>query len=147
MDPALRELVDRQQIEDLVHDYCTHVDRYEPEKVAALFTEDCVTGYGPFGGVREGRDVLERGFGFTLAGFAATSHHVSNLRLRFEGPDVALGYAYLYAWHRYPDDRPDYEIWGRYDDRFVRQPDGWRIASPVITCRVSCLLSWAQTQR
>ncbi len=31
MQDALRRLIDRQEITDLIHDYCTYVDRYEPE--------------------------------------------------------------------------------------------------------------------
>ena len=65
--------------------------------------------------------------------FAATSHHVSNIQLTFEGPDRARGITYLYAWHRYRDGSPDGELWGRYHHRFERTAAGWRIAGLVLT--------------
>ncbi len=43
MEPELRRLLDRQEITDLIHDYCAYVDTYQPAKVAALFTADCIT--------------------------------------------------------------------------------------------------------
>ncbi len=127
MEDALRRLIDRQEITDLIHDYCTYVDRYEPEKVAALFTEDCVTNYGEsFGGEVLGNKLVAKGCAYTLAGWIATSHHVSNIRLEFEDDDRARSSTYLYAWHKHDDDRPDLEIWARYLDIFVRTPAGWR---------------------
>ena len=129
MDPTLRQLVDRQEITDLIHDYCIYVDRYEPEKVGALFTEDCITDYGEsFGGEVVGRRRVERGSGYTLAAWQATSHHVSNIRLWFEDDDNARGTTYLYAWHRVDDESPTFQIWARYNDRFVRTPEGWRFS-------------------
>ena len=65
--------------------------------------------------------------------FAATSHHVSNIQLTFEGPDHARATTYLYAWHRYRDGSPDSELWGRYHHRFERTAAGWRIAGLVLT--------------
>jgi hypothetical protein len=64
--------------------------------------------------------------------FRATSHHVSNIQIAFEGPDAATGVTYLYAWHRYRDDSPDGELWGRYHHRFRRTDSGWRIAELVL---------------
>ena len=129
MEQALRRLIDRQEIADLIHDYCIHVDRYEPEKVAALFTEDCITDYGAaFGGAVVGRRRVERGCGYTLAGWQATSHHVSNIRLWFEGDDAARSITYLHAWHEVDEHTPAFQIWGEYHDRFVRTEQGWRIS-------------------
>jgi len=129
MDRALRQLIDRQEITDLIHDYCIHIDRYETEKVGALFTEDCITDYGEaFGGEVVGRRRVERGSGYTLAAWQATSHHVSNIRLWFEDDDTARGITYLHAWHRVDDDTPTFQIWAQYHDRFVRTPEGWRFS-------------------
>jgi hypothetical protein len=112
MDRALRQLIDRQEITDLIHDYCIHIDRYETEKVGALFTEDCITDYGEaFGREVVGRRRVERGSGYTLAAWKATSHHVSNIRLWFED-----------------DDTPTFQIWAQYHDRFVRTAEGWRFS-------------------
>ena len=129
MDPELQRLVDRNEITNLIHDYCAYVDTYQPAQVAALFTADCITDYGPsFGGEVVGRELLEKGCGYTLASWEATSHHVTNIRLHFEDDDTARGVSYLYAWHKTGGGKPDYELWARYLDRFVRTPEGWRFS-------------------
>jgi ketosteroid isomerase-like protein len=130
---AVRELVDRQAITDLIHSYCYHFDGNEPEAVAALFTADATVDYGPESTTIVGADAVARTIAVGLEQtFAATSHHVSNIQLVFDGPDRAHGVAYLYAWHRYVDGSPDGELWGRYHHRFERTDAGWRIAELVL---------------
>ena len=131
---ALRELVDRQEIADLIHGYCFHFDNNEPEAVAALFTADATIDYGPEAATIVGSAAIAPTIAIGLEQiFAATSHHVSNIRISFAGPDRADSVTYLYAWHRYVDGSPDGELWGRYHHRFVRTDDGWRIAELVLT--------------
>lgn len=130
---AVRELADRQAIADLIHAYCDHFDRNEPEAVAALFTVDATIDYGPEAATIVGRDAIAPTVAVGLEKtFAATSHHVSNIRITFEGPDAARAVTYLYAWHRYVDGSPDGELWGRYRHRFERTDAGWRIAELVL---------------
>jgi ketosteroid isomerase-like protein len=133
LEETVRELADRHAITDLVHAYCLHFDQNEPERVAALFTDDATVDYGPETATIVGGASIA---GTIAAGldtvFAATSHHVSNIRITFDGPDAATGVTYLYAWHRYRDGSPDGELWGRYHHRFTRTEEGWRIAELVL---------------
>ena len=130
---ALRELLDRQAIEELVYAYCRHFDQNEPELVAALFAEDAVVDYGPeFPNIVGAASIAETIAVGLEQTFAATSHHVSNIQVAFDGPDRATGLTYLYAWHRYRDGSADGELWGRYHHRFERTPAGWRIAELVL---------------
>lgn len=130
---TVRELDDRLAITDLIHAYCDHFDRNEPEAVAVLFTSDATVDYGPEAETIVGADAIAPTIAAGLERtFAATSHHVSNIRLTFEGPDRARGVTYLYAWHRYVDGSPDGELWGRYRHRFERTDAGWRIAELVL---------------
>jgi len=125
----VRELADRQAIADLIHAYCLHFDNNEPEEVAALFAANAVVDYGPEATTIVGADSIAATIAVGLTNtFAATSHHVSNVQIVFEDADRARSVSYLYAWHRYVDGSPDGELWGRYRHRFVRTPDGWRIA-------------------
>ncbi len=129
----VRELADRVELADLIHAYCDHFDRNEPEAVAALFSEDARIDYGPEAAPIAGRDAIAPTISVGLARtFAATSHHVSNIRIDFEGSDAARSVSYLYAWHRYVDGSPDGELWGRYRHRFVRTSAGWRISELVL---------------
>lgn len=129
----LHALLDRVAITAVIHAYCRNVDLARPAHIAALFTADCTVDYGPgLGAPTHGAAALERRLASGLPRFAATSHHVSNIEITFDGADAASTVTYLYAWHRYPDERPDAHLWARYHDRFVRQPDGWRIAERVL---------------
>ena len=131
---VVQELLDRQAITELIHAYCFHFDRNEPDEVAALFTDDATVDYGPEVTTVVGAGAIAAAIAVGLENtFAATSHHVSNITLTFDGPDEARGITYLYAWHRYVDGSPDGELWGRYNHRFVRTKDGWRIAELVLT--------------
>ena len=131
MDQAqcIEELVDKAAIADVIHAYCYHFDRAEADEVLALFTDDAVVDYGPdvptMNGVEEIGPMIERGL---KSFFAATSHHISNVTIQFEGPDAARSVSYLYAWHRYHDGRPNSELWGQYHHAFSRTPEGWKIS-------------------
>jgi uncharacterized protein (TIGR02246 family) len=128
-----KEFLDRQEITDLIHAYCDHFDRNEPEAVAALFTRDATVDYGPEMATIVGSDAIAATIAVGLERtFHATSHHVSNIRITFDGPDAASAVSYLYAWHRYVDGSPDGELWGRYRHRFERTAAGWRIAELVL---------------
>jgi ketosteroid isomerase-like protein len=125
----VHELADRQAIADLIYAYCLYFDNNEPEAVAALFTDDAVVDYGPEAATIVGADAIATTIAVGLEKtFLATSHHVSNIQITFEGKDLARSVSYLYAWHRYVDGSPDGELWGRYRHSFVRTDAGWRIS-------------------
>jgi len=129
----VRELADRQAIADLIHAYCFHFDNNEPEAVAALFADDAVVDYGPDAATIVGADAIVTTIAVGLEHtFLATSHHVSNIQIAFDGPDCARSVSYLYAWHRYADGSPDGELWGRYRHTFVRTDAGWRISELLL---------------
>jgi hypothetical protein len=130
---AVSDLLDRQEITDLIHAYCYHFDRNEPAEVGALFSADATVDYGPEAATIVGGDAIAPTIAVGLVRiFAATSHHVSNIRITLEDADHASAVTYLYAWHRYVDGSPDGELWGQYHHRFVRTAAGWRISELVL---------------
>ncbi len=130
---SLEGLLDKAEITDVIHSYCYHFDRAEADEVLALFTEDAVVDYGPdvptMTGVAEIGPMVANGLSRF---FAATSHHISNVTIRFDGPEAARSISYLYAWHRYQDGRPNSELWGQYHHDFQRTPEGWKITRLVL---------------
>ncbi|MEO0701747.1 MAG: nuclear transport factor 2 family protein [Pseudomonadota bacterium] len=132
--PSLEGLLDKADITEVIHAYCYHFDRADADAVAALFTEDALVDYGPdvddLHGSAALRDMVSRG---TSTLFAATSHHVSNVSIRFDGPDQATSNCYVYAWHRYLETNEESELWGQYDHSFRRTPSGWRISRLVLS--------------
>lgn len=130
---ALRQLIDKEAITGLIHAYCYHFDRNEPDAVTALFASDAVVDYGPetpdLHGMAAIREAVAAGLQNT---FAATSHHVSNIEIHVDAPDTASSICYLYAWHRYHSGAPEGELWAQYHHAYVRGAEGWRISRLVL---------------
>ena len=123
---------DRDAITSLIHGYCFHFDRNEPEEVAALFTADATIDYGPEHPPIVGREAIAPTIAVGLRErFRATSHHVSNIEITFAGEDDARSVVYLYAWHEYVDGSES-ELWGIYVHRFRRDDGRWLIAELVL---------------
>ena len=124
-DPQTQQLIDAEEIRRLIYEYAFHLDMNHPDELAALFVDDCEVIYGPtFGaaGIEAYKETLEGIVEF----FEATSHHVSNVVVEFDGEDQARARSVLYAWHRYRRDRPDSHVWGQYHDVLVRVHGRWR---------------------
>lgn len=126
-DALLRELQDRERITQVLYAYCERFDRNDPAGVAELFTPDAVIDYTPDTPTVTGAELEASVAAGLRTIFAATSHHLSNVTITFEGPDTARSISYLDAWHRYHDGSPDGYLWGRYLHRLRRTDEGWRI--------------------
>lgn len=125
----LWELVQRQLITETLQDYCQFVDRNDPAQlVEAVFCNDGRFELGSRHAV-VGHQELARMFAKTLAAFMMTSHHLSNVRIRFTSNDTADATAYVYAWHIAASDGHRIDLWGRYRDQLKLTAKGWRIAS------------------
>jgi hypothetical protein len=84
------------------------------------------------GTVTRGKDNVRDRLGAGLHRFAATSHHVSNIEVVFDSDDSARTITYLYAWHRFADQKPDAHLWAQYHDRFSKVQGRWLIADRVL---------------
>ncbi len=124
-DVSLKRLRDEAEIQRLIFEYAFRLDMNHPKQLADLFVEDCLVVYGPNFGA-EGRTAYAK----TLEGigtfFEATSHHVSNIVIDFDGEDKADVRSVLFAWHRYRKERPDGYLWGQYHDIVVRESGIWK---------------------
>ena len=124
---SIRQLVDKDQIIDLVHEYSYGVDHRRYDEVVELFTEDCVVDYAPGITPVRSRAGLREMFAHSGAGFTATSHHNANVLVTFDGADRASVRTSVYAWHQRADGVTP-QVWGYYHDTVVRLSEGWRIA-------------------
>src|SRR5580658_10391933 len=100
---ALRRLIDKDQIVDLVHRYSYYVDHRLYDEVVELFTEDCVVDYGPSWPPVRSRASLRKMFGHPDSGYAATSHHNANILVTFLDSNHASVRTSVYAWHQRGD--------------------------------------------
>ena len=141
LEAAVRRLLDKDEIIDLVHRYSYLVDHRLYDQLAELFTEDCVVDYGPgIGPPVRGRDAFRAMFGEPKPGFLATSHHNANVLVTFESDDRASVLTSVYAWHRAPSGATP-RIWGYYHDVAARTSNGWRLAARRL--RVAGSEQWA----
>jgi len=133
LERAVWELVNTRLVEETLFNYSYYVDRNDPAGlVEHVFAEDGCFELGSKHAV-VGRKDLALMFAKTLAPFTATSHHVSNVVVRFEGDDRAESTAYVYAWHTSAADGHRIDLWGRYHDRLRLTAAGWRIANRRLT--------------
>lgn len=119
---------DRAEIVDAMHAYARWVDLNRPDEQVKVCTEGCRVNYGRGdGGWIVGRDALREALEAALAPFSATNHVITNVEVDFVGPDRATATSAVHAWHRFRDGSPDFHLFGRYQDVWVRTAGGWRL--------------------
>jgi SnoaL-like domain len=144
----LQRLLDKDAISDVLLRYARGIDRLDVELFRTVFWED-----GGFeDGIVEGpaKEFIPSLLGEAIRNmFAVTQHFISNVRIEFDGPDVAFAESYFLAFHLLNPDvatlnailgprrmqemggdcTRSYELYvaGRYFDRFEKREDQWRI--------------------
>lgn len=130
MPDLLGELADRTAIAELMAVYCKRVDEYDIDGVAVLFTEDCLTDYGPGrGGPVAGRSAVRDRIASGQAQFRRTHQQLGQSVIRFDpvSADRADGITYVTATH----EEWDGTFWRahlRYVDELARSGQSWLIS-------------------
>ena len=131
LDNVVLELKSRVEILETMYAYCRHADNLDPASMVALFTDDCVANFVP--GAEEytlrGKVQLNRMLSDALGVTVSGSHHISNAELIFKSAVRVVLHCYMYSWQRFTGFpvTADCHRWGRYENRFVRTADGWRM--------------------
>lgn len=131
IDPAaLRILLDKQQIHDVMMRYCRSVDRMDVALLRTCYWPDAHDDHGPFKG--SAAQFLEIVGGLSDA-YAWSQHLICNEYVEVDG-DVAHGECYFLmpAGIGSDDARQVWTLGGRYVDRFERRDGEWRIADRVV---------------
>lgn len=136
MEAIDRFLIER-ECERLVAQFCHYVDHGQAQRIADLFSEDGVW-TAPGVVTLTGRAELRAGLGERQAKTSRVARHVcSNLLVEVLDEERAEGVVYVTI---YRHDRREGEsdedpapvelplMLGEYRDRYVRTPEGWRIA-------------------
>ena len=116
---------DRQAITDLVHQYCYAVAAEDIQGIVRCFTHDATMDV--LGDVHQGHDGLRSMYAVALRSKPKPFIHNLIVERRDTGSAVGRCVAQII---READASTGY---GRYDDTFVRTPDGWRFASRSYT--------------
>lgn len=131
---GLDAVIARQACHDLVIRFASCNDSRDAQGIAALFSEDGVL-------VRPNGDALT-GPAAIAAAYAdrpadrITRHLAGNVLIEVTSPTTATGASTVLLWSGSAADaagpfgRPmkNREVMGEFEDRFVKTPDGWRIA-------------------
>jgi SnoaL-like protein len=129
---------DREQLYDLMVRYGRANDTHDAELVRTCFTDDVVARYDPFTG-----PVPLQGWDEFIASWLGGLEHIdcahqfTNFTYDLDGDEGSFS-CLLSAQHwprgaELSDDRPNYTVGARYDNRVRRTPDGWRITSLHLT--------------
>jgi ketosteroid isomerase-like protein len=133
---ALRELMNRQIIRDLVYTYCRAVDRFDRELLLSVYHDDAIDDHGMVvAGPEKFADWV-----FTFHGRfqQRTQHIITNHLCEIEG-DIAHAESY-WMLAAVNAGGPHLSFGGgRYVDRFERRDGRWAIAAR------KCLLDWSGT--
>jgi uncharacterized protein (TIGR02246 family) len=118
-------------IRRLIAQYCHHYDDNRATEFAALFTDDAT--FTVFGRSRVGRQEIHDHIGVQQPGMAPGQHVTYNAVIEI-APDGATARAwtdFLYL-KKTDDGAVTINTAGRYHDRLVRDPDGWRFRARTI---------------
>ena len=129
-DDALRRLVAIEEIRQLKHLYCLHCDRgYEPDAIAALFTEDAVWN-GGLTGQAIGRAAIRDFFAAVSGRFPYAAHLVTNPIITVDG-DSARGDWRMLMPCIIEDGTARYSAiqCSEYNETYRREDGRWLIAS------------------
>ena len=121
-------LRDKHAIAEVCYRYAFALDARDWTALQTCFTVDA-TAYYRDQNPSHGYLAIETRIRSALAPLSSTQHLIGNVLVTLAG-DEADSVCYLQAQHVRPgtDGGDTFIIAGRYLDRFVRTPDGWRIA-------------------
>lgn len=123
----LEQLLHRVAIAELTARYCDRLDAHDTDAVAALFTEDARTDYGPGrGGEVTGRAAIHERIARGQSVFRRTHHQLGHQTIEIDGVD-ATGVTAALTWHeRFSGEQELLAL--RYLDRFRRVAGTWLIS-------------------
>lgn len=128
--PAWHRLLAERDIQHTLARYCRCLDEYDIDGVAACFTPDANSDYGPGrGGAVQGREAIAARIARGQAAFRRTHHQIGQTLVKLETPqaEVASSVAYVTAWHERWDQGRDV-LCLRYVDQLRRVHAEWLIA-------------------
>ena len=118
---------DEAAIVRLTHDYCWALDSGDYDALRQVFTPDCMA---RLGGNQSNVDEVIARVSAALGPLDDSQHMVSTHQIRRWVDGTVTGRCYLHAQHILAGvaGGDQYIVAGRYEDRYVRTDEGWRIA-------------------
>lgn len=130
---TLQDICDRLEIEDVLTRYATALDAKDWETWEACFTPDAYIDYSSSGGIKGPLPEVKQWVAQIMPIFPMTQHLVMNKVITIQG-DTATARTALFNPMGVSDGKGGLSLFfegGYYRDKFVRTPQGWRIAERV----------------
>lgn len=126
LDPAMRLLIDKQEIFELSARYMRGLDRIDLDLLKSVYWPDATDARGFVDG--NAHDFCDFAVDI-LSEHLANHHMIGQALIEVEG-DTAYGEIYFQAFHRVVQDGGERDFWviGRYIDRYERREGVWKIA-------------------
>jgi SnoaL-like domain len=130
---ALRTLLDKQEITEVLARYCRAIDRLDEELLRSVYWPDGYDDHMNFAGPVA--EFIPEAIRSCRTMFKSTVHSISNILIEVDG-DVARGETYFTSFNRLSERRDGRECdritCARYIDRFERRGAEWRIARRLV---------------
>ncbi len=128
---SLQEISDRLEIQQLLVDYSTAIDRRRFDDLDAVFTADAYIDYRVTGGIDGRYPEVKKWLGEVLPNFPAYSHLLGNFDVRVDG-DTATARTICFNPMVLNEQEKQIlfvGIW--YVDELIRTDEGWRMTRRV----------------
>lgn len=124
---AVRAVIDKQEIHDVLMRYCRGVDRRDRALIGSAFHPDAIDDHGTAGPATDLVDLVVNGT------VPQMMHLTGNVLIELEG-DTAYAESYFVSIHTADRDSSTFTRFrgGRYLDRFERRAGEWRIAYRMV---------------
>jgi SnoaL-like domain len=130
---SLAEIWDRFEIQQLLIDYSTAIDKRRFDDLDRVFTPDAYIDYRAMGGIDGPYPEVKAWLAQVLPNFPAYAHMLGNFDVRIDG-DTASSRTICFNPMVLGGDRGQILFCGLwYEDEFVRTTDGWRMSRRVET--------------
>ena len=132
MDTEDIAMADRIGMDDLLTRYATAIDSLDWELLDTVFLADAHLDYRSAGGVEGSYPEVRQWLADVLPIFDVTQHLVVNREFGLDGDGVRARSCFLNVNRLEVDGKPWlFTVGGRYHDRLVNSPNGWRIARRI----------------
>jgi hypothetical protein len=134
---SLEEISDRLEIQQLLVDYSTAIDKRRFDDLDSVFTQDAYIDYRALGGIDGHYPEVKKWLSEVLPNFPVYAHMLGNFSVRIHG-DTATSRVICFNPMVLPEatkkDQAQVLFCGLwYDDEFLRTPEGWRMTRRVET--------------
>ena len=126
LEARIAALEAKDELRDLRFRYHEAINEGNAAAIVDLFTDDAAIDFGYLGRTR-GREKIDRFFLALPDLLTFIKQFIHNHLVTLDGPDRATGVSYMEA--KTISEGTAFFVSGRYDDVYVRTPDGWRFSA------------------